>query len=130
MADDDAKRVLVIDDASLVRMYYRAALEQAGFRVAEALNGLEAIELLLLTPFDLLIVDINMPQMDGLTFLKTVRARPLPESAIPALVTSTEAEPQRIAAAMAAGANLYAKKPLSAQVLVEYAALLCGTPHG
>ncbi len=130
MADDAAKRVLVVDDASLVRMYYRAALERAGFRVDEALNGLEAIELLLLTTFDLLIVDINMPQMDGLTFLKTVRAKALPASAIPALVTSTEAEPQRIAAAMAAGANLYIKKPLSAQALVEYASLLCGAPDG
>ena len=130
MADVVPKRILVIDDASLVRMYYRAALERAGFHVDEALNGLEAIELLLLTSFDLLIVDINMPQMDGLTFLKSVRAKPLPASAIPALVTSSEAEPQRIAAAMAAGANLYVKKPLSAQALVEYAALLCGTQHG
>ena len=44
VADDARKRVLVVDDASLVRLYYRAALESAGFQVDEALNGLEALE--------------------------------------------------------------------------------------
>jgi two-component system, chemotaxis family, chemotaxis protein CheY len=130
MADNLAKRVLVVDDASLVRLYYRKALEKAGFQVEEALNGLEAIERLLMAPFDLLIVDINMPQMDGVTFLKALRAKAPPVSAIPALVTSTEAEPQRVAAATAAGANLYVIKPISEQALVQYASLLCGIAHG
>ena len=130
MADGTAKRVLVVDDANLVRMYYRAALEKAGFHVAEALNGLEAIEQLLKAPVDLLIVDINMPQMDGVTFLKTLRLQKTPIAATPALVASTEAEPQRIAAAMAAGANLYLIKPLSQQALVQYASLLCGVSDG
>jgi len=128
MASPAAKRILVVDDASLVRLYYRAALEGAGFQVAEALNGIEAFEQVLAAPFDLLIVDVNMPQMDGLRFLKELRARPLPLSAIPALVTSTEAEPQRIAAARRAGANFYIVKPLSEETLVRYAALLCGAP--
>ena len=127
---DAPKRILVVDDASLVRRYYRAALERAGFHVDEALNGLEAIEHLLTTSFDLLIVDVNMPQMDGITFLRTVRAKNPPMSATPALVISTEAEPQRIAAAMAAGANLYLVKPLSEAALVQYASLLCGVAHG
>jgi len=130
MADDAPKRVLVVDDASLVRMYYRVALEKAGFHVEEALNGLEAIEHLLKAPFDLLIVDVNMPQMDGVTLLRTLRAKAPPVSATPALVISTESEPQRIAAAMAAGANLYLVKPQSEQALVQYASLLCGVAHG
>jgi two-component system chemotaxis response regulator CheY len=130
MADSVSKRILVVDDASLVRLYYRKALEKAGFEVEEALNGLEAIERLLLASYDLLIVDINMPQMDGLTFLKAVRAKEPPVSAIPALVTSTEAEPQRVAAATAAGANLYVIKPISEEKLVQYASLLCGVAHG
>ena len=58
---------------SLVRRYYRDALERAGFDVDEALNGVEALEKLLAEPFDLLIVDVNMPQMDGFTFLKALR---------------------------------------------------------
>ena len=68
------KRVLVVDDASLVRMYYRDALERAGYEVDEALNGLEALEKLHEGAADLLIVDVNMPQMDGFTFLKVLRA--------------------------------------------------------
>ena len=130
MADDTAKRVLVIDDAGLVRRYYRGALETAGFEVAEALNGLEALERLLAERFDLVIVDVNMPQMDGLSFLQTLRAKSLPLSSTPALVTSTEAAPHRVAAARAAGANFYIVKPLSVETLVQYASLLCGARNG
>lgn len=130
MADDTPKRVLVIDDATLVRLYYRSALERAGFEVAEALNGVEALEHLLAVRFDLLIVDVNMPQMDGLSFLQTLRSKSLPLSSTPALMTSTESAPQRIAAASAAGANFYIIKPVQAEALVQYAALLCGARHG
>ena len=130
MTDDTTKRVLVIDDAGLVRRYYRSALEAAGFVVAEALNGLEALELLLGDRFDLLIVDVNMPQMDGVSFLQTLRAKSLPLSSIPALVVSTEALPQRVAAVRAAGANFYIVKPLRAEALAQYASLLCGARNG
>src|SRR5580658_10772085 len=88
VADRDKKRVLVIDDASLVRHYYRDALERAGFLVDEALNGLEALEKLLIAPADLLIVDVNMPKMDGLAFLKALRQGEATINSIPALVTS------------------------------------------
>ena len=128
MAEKTGKRVLVIDDASLVRRYYRDALERAGFHVEEALNGLEALEKLMTTPVDLMIVDVNMPQMDGFTFLQAVRRQDLPLSSIPALVTSTESGPQDFAAARAAGANFYLVKPVGRDELAEYAAMLCGVP--
>ena len=73
-----SKRILVVDDASLVRRFYRDALERAGFEVDEALNGVEALEKLLVEPADLLIVDVNMPQMDGLTFLRALRRQAPP----------------------------------------------------
>jgi two-component system chemotaxis response regulator CheY len=130
VAEDQPKRVLVIDDASLVRLYYRSALEGAGFFVGEALNGIEALEHLLAAPYDLLVVDVNMPQMDGLTFLKALRGKSLPMAAIPALVTTTETDPLRVAAARSAGANFYIVKPLSQETLVQYALLLCGAAHG
>src|SRR6185295_15772177 len=117
---------LVIDDASLVRLYYREALERAGYELDEALNGLEALEKLLQRPADLLIVDVNMPQMDGITFLKNLRRQEPPICAIPALMISTEAGPQDIAAARAAGANYYLVKPLRQEALVAHAAMLCG----
>jgi len=128
MPDATGMRVLVIDDAALVRLYYREALERAGYAVDEALNGLEALEKLLVAPADLLIVDINMPQMDGLTFLRALRGQDGPNASIPALVTSTEAGPQDLAAARSAGANFYLVKPISRKALVEHAALLCGIP--
>jgi two-component system, chemotaxis family, chemotaxis protein CheY len=123
---DLKKTILVIDDAALIRLYYRSILEEAGFRVEEALNGLEALEKLLADPADLLIVDVNMPQMDGFTFLDVLRRKERPLASIPALVTSTESAPTDFAAARAAGANYYRVKPVDGATLVEFAAMLCG----
>ena len=120
------KTILVIDDASLVRLYYRSILEAAGFSVNEALNGLEALEKLLSQPVDMLIVDINMPQMDGLTFLTVLRQKEPQLRSIPALVTSTEAGEQDFVAARAAGANYYLVKPIEREMLVEFASMMCG----
>jgi two-component system, chemotaxis family, chemotaxis protein CheY len=122
------KTVLVVDDASLVRLFYRSALEPAGFKVEEALNGLEAIEKLLTTPVDMLVVDINMPQMDGLRFLEVLRRKELPLCSIPALITSTENRQADFDAARTAGANFYLVKPIDRGVLVEFAAMFCGLP--
>jgi two-component system chemotaxis response regulator CheY len=121
-------RVLIVDDAALVRLYYRQTLERAGYAVEEALNGLEALERLLVNPADMLIVDINMPQMDGITLLGAFRRRGLPLSSIPALVTSTESQAKDVAAARAAGANFYLVKPIHPDVLTAYTAMFCGLP--
>jgi two-component system chemotaxis response regulator CheY len=125
----EQKTILVIDDASLVRLYYRVALEEAGFRVEEALNGIEALEKLLTTGVDLLIVDVNMPQMDGFTFLQTLRQKDAPLGSTPALITSTESREADFVAARAAGANFYLVKPIDRAKLVEFAAMLCGVPR-
>jgi two-component system, chemotaxis family, chemotaxis protein CheY len=130
MAERMRKRVLVVDDAGLVRRYYRQILESEGYEVDEALNGMEALERLLLQSADLLIVDINMPQMDGLSFLRQLRQKPGAISAIPALVASTEAEAQDRSAAAAAGANFYLVKPLTREALLEHAGLMCGRADG
>lgn len=124
----DKRRVMIIDDANLVRLYYREPIERAGLAVEEALNGLEALEKLLVQPADLLIVDINMPKMDGLTFLHTLRRQSLPLAAIPALVTSTEAAPADRLAARAAGANFYLVKPIPPEQLLQHVRLLCAAP--
>ena len=126
MAEGVRKRVLVVDDAGLVRMYYRDILERAGFEVDEALNGLEALEKLLARPADLLIVDVNMPQMDGVSFLSVLRRQTSPVGAIPAVMISTESAPQDLAAARSAGANYYLVKPVAPEVLVQYVGLLSG----
>lgn len=121
------RRVLVVEDGTLVRLFYRKALEAAGFAVEEAINGIEAMEKVLSQPFDLLIVDINMPKMDGFAFLRALRIEPA-VATIPALVASSEAAEHDIAAARAAGANYYLVKPVAEEDLVLYAALLTGEP--
>ena len=128
MAELAGKRILVIDDANLVRRFYRDALERAGFEVDEALNGVEALEKVLGGTYDLMVVDVNMPQMDGLTFLKVLRRQATAVSSLPALVISTEAAAQDATAARAAGANFYLVKPVSQERLVEHVSIMCGLP--
>jgi two-component system chemotaxis response regulator CheY len=130
MSDETRNRILVVEDAGLVRRYYREILEGAGYVVDEALNGVEAMERLLGQSFDLLIVDVNMPQMDGLSFLRQLRQKPEPMGAIPAIVATTESEDHDRSAATAAGANFYLVKPLSGEMLLEHVGLMCGRHHG
>jgi two-component system chemotaxis response regulator CheY len=119
-------RVLVVDDSSLVRLYYRAALEKSGFAVEQAINGIEAMEKVLSEPFDLVIVDVNMPRMDGFTFLRALRSGAADVSTLPALMISTESGVQDIAEARAAGANFYLVKPVTEAGLVKHVSVLTG----
>ena len=129
MVDVDASskaRVLGVDDSSLVRLYYRSALEKAGFEVEQAINGIEAMERVLSQPFALVVVDVNMPRMDGLTFLRALRRGAPDVATLPALMISTEADIQDIAAARAAGANVYLVKPVAEAELVRHVCILTG----
>lgn len=119
--------VLVVDDSSLVRLYYRSALEAAGFEVEQALNGIEATEKALARDFDLLIVDVNMPEMDGFSLVRELRHRKEDGADVPILIITTEAGETDIADARAAGANYYLVKPVSEADLVRHVAALAGT---
>jgi two-component system chemotaxis response regulator CheY len=119
-------RVLVVDDSSLVRLYYRNILAKAGFQVEQAINGIEAMEKVLSQDFDLLIVDINMPRMDGFAFLRSVRCGVAEIATLPVLMISTESEAEDFAAARLAGANFYLVKPVAEAELVRHVAVLTG----
>jgi two-component system chemotaxis response regulator CheY len=119
------RRVLIVDDALTVRLYYRQILERAGFEVDEASNGLEGLERAAQALPDLLLVDINMPKMDGYTMLRAIRAAESTR-AIPAVMISTEAEAHDAARAYEAGANVYVIKPVRPDSLIEFASLLTG----
>ena len=121
------KRILIIDDAATVRMYHRSILEGAGYQVVEAVNGIEAMEKSLLEPFDLYVVDINMPKQDGYGFLSELRGRELPQT--PALMVSTEAAGSDRTRAYVAGANLYLVKPVKPDELLKNCRLLLGEVH-
>lgn len=128
-AEASPRRVLIVDDSSLVRLYCRQALSKAGFEVDEAINGLEGLEKVISKPFDLVVVDVNMPGMDGFSFLRSLR-RSAPEVAtLPVVVITTESGPQDLEDARAAGANFYLVKPVSESELVRHVAALTGVPR-
>ena len=122
-------RILVIDDAATVRMYHRKLLSDAGWQVDEAVNGVEALEKVMNLPppqgFDLFVVDINMPKMDGYTFVRELRRLGQVVQA-PVLMVSTESQMQDATAAQDAGANGYLVKPAKPAELMLTAALLLG----
>lgn len=118
------KRILVIDDAATVRLYHRGILEGAGFAVTEAVNGLEALERVAEMGFDLYLVDINMPKLDGYGFLRELRSKDIPQS--PAIMVSTEAAANDQKLAYASGANLYLIKPVRPQRLLSHVLTLLG----
>jgi two-component system chemotaxis response regulator CheY len=120
------KRILIVDDSSLVRLYYRETLAKAGFEIEQAINGIEAMEKILAQSFDLLIVDVNMPKMDGFSFLRTLRRAPPEIATLPALMITTEAAEQDLGEARAVGANFYLVKPVSEADLLRHAAVLTG----
>jgi len=119
-------RVLVVDDSSLVRLYYRSALQMAGFEVKQAINGIEAMEKVLSESFDLVIVDVNMPRMDGFTFLRSLRSGAADVATLPTLMITTESGVQDIAEAKVAGANFYLVKPVAEAELVRHVCVLTG----
>jgi len=123
------KHILVIDDAATVRMYHRGLLGAAGWRTDEAANGVEALERLQARPvgddYDLFVVDVNMPHMDGYSFVRALRQVPGRQQA-PVLMVSTEAAAHDASAALDAGANAYLVKPARPGALVLTAALLLG----
>ena len=118
------KHILIVDDAATVRMYHRSILEAAGYLIDEAMNGIEALEKALETPFDLYLVDVNMPKIDGYGFLRELRQQEIPQS--PAVMVSTEAAAQDKTAAYQAGASGYLVKPIKPQQLLTHVRLLLG----
>lgn len=118
------KRILIVDDAATMRMYFRSILETAGYQVAEAVNGIEAMEKSLHEPFDLYVVDVNMPKQDGYSFMSELRSRDIPQA--PAMMVSTEASPSDRKQAYASGANLYLVKPVKPEQLLTNCRLLLG----
>jgi two-component system chemotaxis response regulator CheY len=123
------RRVLVIDDALTVRLYYRQILEKAGFAVFEATNGLEGLEKVAEVIPDVLLVDINMPKMDGYTMLRAIRLDAAAQS-VPAIMISTEAERTDAVKGYEAGANVYVIKPVRPDLLRSLVQLLTGTVQG
>lgn len=116
-----AKTALIVDDSSSMRQMVRFALSGAGFTVIEGNDGQDALNKLSGAPggkVDIIITDLNMPVMDGLTFIKQVRTRPLLKFT-PILMLTTESQESRKAEGKAAGATGWIVKPFHPDQLLK-----------
>jgi len=112
-------KFLVVDDFSTMRRIVRNLLKELGFtNVDEAEDGLIALQKLNTLPFDFVVTDWNMPNMDGLTLLLKIRATPSLKH-LPVLMITAEAKKENIIAAAQAGASGYIVKPFTAATLSE-----------
>ncbi len=110
------KTCLVVDDSRVVRLVARKILEGFDFRVAEAADGREALDYCRTQFPDAVLLDWNMPVMDGLAFLRALRA--LPGGAAPRVVfCTTETDLAQMAQSIEAGADEYIMKPFDADIV-------------
>ena len=116
---DMKMKFLVVDDFSTMRRIVRNLLKELGFlNVDEAEDGAIALSKLTSEPFDFVVTDWNMPNMDGLTLLQQIRANPQLKH-LPVLMITAEAKKENIVAAAQAGASGYIVKPFTAATLSE-----------
>ncbi len=116
-------RALIIDDSRFVRGYLRGLLQEKGIDCEEAADGQAGLDRLRgKTSFDLVLLDWNMPVMDGLKTLKNIRAEGFSETKV--LMVTTEAENDFILRALEAGANEYLMKPFDRAAFEDKLAML------
>ncbi len=112
------KTVLTIDDSRTMREMLNLALAQAGYRVIQAVDGVEGLEVLEAEGADVVITDINMPRMDGFGVIEGVRANPS-HRATPILVLTTESDAVKKERARKAGATGWIVKPFNPDKLID-----------
>ncbi|WP_303718419.1 response regulator [Brevundimonas naejangsanensis] len=116
MSPVDPRTCLIVDDSRIIRKVARRILEDLAFEVQEAADGAEALEVCVAAMPDVVLLDWQMPIMDGMTFLGRLRA--LPEGREPkVLFCSVETRADRIAEALSAGADEYVMKPFDGDIL-------------
>jgi two-component system chemotaxis response regulator CheY len=112
------KNVLIVEDSKAIRSRMRVSLEEAGgYFVVEAGSGFEALKSLPSRPFDLIITDINMPDINGLELISFVRSNPAYKD-IPLVIVSTEKSDEDKKRGLALGASGYVVKPFTGQDLM------------
>ena len=117
-------RALVVDDSRSMRAIIGKILNELRFDVEEAASGQEALDRLRKPPaFDLILLDWNMPHMDGYELLSRIRGEPSIED-VPVMMVTTESELSQVEVALEGGANEYLMKPFDRQALLQKLLLL------
>ena len=119
------KRIMTVDDSKTMREMVAFTLTSAGYQVESAEDGQKALSALDSIEVDLVITDLNMPVMDGISLIRSLRANPR-YRAVPILMLTTEGDPGKKAEGRAAGATGWLVKPFSPEKLVELANRVCG----
>ncbi len=121
-----SKHIMVVDDSKTIRNLLAFVMKAEGFKVTTAEDGLDGLEQLYNgAEVDLIISDINMPRMDGFTFIKTLREQDAYKDT-PIIVLSTEGQEKDIQQGMSFGANLYMVKPAQPEKMVRNIKMLLG----
>ncbi len=111
------KNILAVDDSRSLRQMVNFSLKSAGYGVIEAADGVEALELALKQDFDLILTDQNMPRMDGLTLIRSLRQMPRYQRT-PILMLTTEASDEMKAQGRSVGATGWIVKPFNPERLI------------
>ncbi|MBJ7535931.1 response regulator [Rhodomicrobium vannielii ATCC 17100] len=119
-----AKRVLTVDDSKTMRDMVAFTLKNAGFDVVEAEDGQKGLSVLGSASVDVIITDVNMPNMDGMTFIRHVRSQPQ-FKATPILVLTTEGSDETKQKGREAGATGWIVKPFSPEKLLQVVNKVC-----
>ncbi len=121
-----SKHILIVDDSKTVRNLVAFIMKKEGFKVTMAEDGLDGLEKLYAADgIDLIISDINMPRMDGFTFIRTVREQEAYRD-LPIVVLSTEGREKDIQQGISLGANMYMVKPAQPDKMVKNIRMLLG----
>jgi two-component system chemotaxis response regulator CheY len=112
-----SKTIMTVDDSPSIRQMVGFTLRKAGYDVVEAVDGRDACTKLQQQPVHMVITDLNMPNMDGIELIRQVRAMPALRF-IPAILLTTESQPEKKAEGRAAGATGWIVKPFTSEQLV------------
>ena len=110
--------ILTVDDSASIRLTTKVTLTNAGYAVTEAVNGAEGLATAQTAQFDLIVTDLNMPVMDGLTMIEELRKLPS-QAGVPIIFLTTESDADLKARAKAAGATGWLTKPFDPENLVK-----------
>jgi two-component system, chemotaxis family, chemotaxis protein CheY len=113
-----AKSILAVDDSASIRQMVSFTLKSSGYEVVEAVDGMDGLEKAKGKSFNLVLTDQNMPRMDGLTLIKSLRGLPQYKT-VPILMLTTESSDAMKLQGRAAGATGWLVKPFDPQKLVE-----------